>query len=85
MVGFFKFFFSLLSMFYLVLDPTRKTTYVDAAWDVNWVEAYMDRLRNIVCLLKILKFWINLIDYLVVYELLHCVPGLEERRSQTPS
>ena len=67
-------------MFYLVLDPTCKTTYVDAAWDADWVEAYMDRLRN-----KILKFWINLIYYLVVYELLHCVPGLEERRSQTPS
>ena len=42
-------------MFYLVLDPTRKTTYVDVAWDADWIEDYMNRLRDIVGLLIIPK------------------------------
>ena len=37
-------------MFYLVLDPTQNTTYVDVAWETEWVESYMDWLRDIVCL-----------------------------------
>ena len=54
MVGFLIYFF--IANFYLVLDPTRKTTYVDVAWDAVWVEAYMDQLRDIVHLLTILEF-----------------------------
>lgn len=73
-------------MFYLVLDPTRKTTYVDVAWDADWIEDYMNRLRDIVGLSIIPKENpIILINYMVVYEVSCCIPGLEERRCQPPS
>jgi hypothetical protein len=32
----------------LVLDPTRKCTYLDVAWDEEWVEAAKDRMKDIV-------------------------------------
>ena len=55
MVGFFNL-LSPIANFYLVLDPTRKTTYVDVAWDAVWVEAYIDWLQDIVRLLTIPEF-----------------------------
>ena len=33
---------------FLVLDPTRKLTYVEAAWEYERVESNMQRLRKIV-------------------------------------
>lgn len=36
----------------LVLDPTRKLSYLDAAWEPEWVEAGKNRMKEIVsCLL----------------------------------
>jgi hypothetical protein len=32
----------------LVLDPTRKLTYLDAAWESAWVEAGKKRMKEIV-------------------------------------
>ena len=48
-----------LSMFvitdpFLVLDPTRKLTYVEAAWEYERIESNMQRLRKVVSLLSIL-------------------------------
>ena len=32
----------------LVLDPTRKLSYLDAAWESEWVEAGKDHMKEIV-------------------------------------
>ena len=32
----------------IVLDPTRKLTYLNAAWEGEWVEKGMERMRKIV-------------------------------------
>jgi hypothetical protein len=37
-----------LILFVLVLDPTRKLSYVKVAWEAEWVNRNMDRLRKIV-------------------------------------
>ena len=33
---------------HLGLDPTRKLSYLDAAWESEWVEAGKDRMKEIV-------------------------------------
>ena len=41
-----------VNVWQLVLYPTRKLSYLDAAWEPEWVEAGKDRMKEIVsCLL----------------------------------
>ena len=41
---------TLLINSFLVLDPTRKLSYLNAAWESEWVETGMERMRGIVSL-----------------------------------
>ena len=43
---------NMIYVWQLVLDPTRKLSYLDAAWEPEWVEAGKNRMKEIVsCLL----------------------------------
>lgn len=39
---------NLIYLSQLVLDPTRKVSYLDAAWESEWVEAGKNRMKEIV-------------------------------------
>ena len=48
---------SLCSTYFLVLNPARKSTYVTAAWDPEYVEIGMVRLRKIVRFIYFFTFY----------------------------
>jgi hypothetical protein len=38
-----------------VLDPTQKLSYLDAAWEPEWVEMGTERMKEIVSILSFLE------------------------------